>query len=232
MAGLALPKPIPLPTFIPDSSGGTYTSIFNEEAAQLPADADMGAALTALSAVSDAFGVELLADQGIGPLSTLFLPGAVLDPVTLDGSIGNYVAAGPTGDTIIQTLGSIQEPQLLTLPLTPGDGSTNFLPVGQTTHDFGTVKLNSAPITLPVGRFTETALSGDVGDSSIGFVIQAAPFTEYFNYRDNAAGTETFVDFGIIMTPLAVGDYTAQFEWIQGANRQLIILTLHVTVTP
>lgn len=232
MAGIPLPAPFTFAPFVPDA-GPTFTEIFNDTMGDLGTDADSFSSLfTQLQSLSNAFGGELAADQAIGPIATLGgIPG-ILDPAPLDTTIGNYVAASPTGDAILADVGNLSEPQLLTLPITPGDGSTNFLPPGQATHDFGTVKLNSGPVQIQVGAYTETQFTGDVGDSSKGFVVQAPPFTEWFNYVDRQQGTVTDVTFGITMTPLAVGQFTAQFEYVQGGNRQLIILTLTVNVIP
>jgi hypothetical protein len=230
MASVPFPKPIPAPPFVPDT-GPTFTQIFNDTLGNLGTDQDGYAALfAALQNLSNGFGAELAADQAIGPIAVLGGAPGLLDPTPLDTTIGNYVAAGATGDAILADAGSISEPQLLTLPITPGDGSTNFLPPGQKTHDFGSVKLGSPPVSVEYGSYTETQFGGDVGDSSKGFVVNAPPFTEYFTYRDNAAGTETYVTFGVTMTPNTLGLFTAQFEYVQGGNRQLIIVTLQVDV--
>lgn len=232
MAGIPLPTPGAIPAFEPDT-GPTYTQIFQDTIGALGSDADgfpqMFAQLTALSS---AFGVELAADQAIGPVATLGGVPGILDPAPLDGTIGNYIAAGATGDAILATAASIVEPQLLTLPITPGDGSTNFLPPANATHDFGTVKLGSPPVSFQVGSYISDPFTGDTGDIPKDFTVQAPPFTEWLTYTDIHQGTQQRVDFGITMTPLAVGQFTAQFEYVQGGNRQLIILTLTVNVVP
>jgi|SRR5579864_197603 len=231
MPGISLPKLIPPATFTIDPHAQTYTEIFNQVTHNGLDIIALESAIQNAGGYVDLFGIELDNEAAANSLGLAFGLFSGVDPTNFDSTVAGYVAAGPTGDGILTTLAGINEPQLLTLPLTPGDGSTNFLPVGQTTKDFGTVKKGSPAQVLTIGRYTETALGGDVGDSSIGFVIQAAPFTEWFTYKDNAAGTQTTVNFGITMNPSFVGDFTAQFEWVQGSNRQLIILTLHVTVT-
>lgn len=227
-----LPKPITLPQFT-DPSGQTYTDILNETLgpAGTPSDG-FDSAMQNLIGISGAFGVELNADPLGGHLGAAGAALGGVDPASLDGHMDGYTGTKEYAFGIVAAAGAVIEPQLLTLPLTPGDGSTAFIPPRQVTHDFGTVKLNSAAKGIELGKYVETALGGDVGDYPKGFVIDAPVFQVWYIYKDNAAGTETHVRFGITMTPFVAGEFTAQFEYVDGGNRQLVILTLTVNVTP
>lgn len=232
MAGIPLPTPGAIPPFEPDT-GPTYTQIFNDTIGDLGSDADAFPSLFAqLTALSSAFGVELAADQGIGPIATLGGAPGILDPAPLDGTIGNYVAAGATGDAILQTAGAIQEPLLLTLPITPGDGSTAFRPPIQNTHDFGTVHLGTATQSLFLGKETDTNTGQILGILPKGYVIVAPGiFGETSSETDTLDGT-VHIDWTLTMSPAALGTFTAQYEYVNESSRQLVILTLTVNVIP
>jgi hypothetical protein len=229
---LPLPKPIS-PLSLDPGSGPTYTQIFHDTMG-VAGTADDGYDLKAaeLAGISSAFGVELNSDPLGGSLGTAGTLLGLLDTAPLDGHLADYVGTKEYGMGIVAAASGAQEPQLLTLPLTPGDGSVAFIPPRQQTKDFGTVKLGSAPQAIELGRYEETQALGDVGDHPKSFVIGAPPFTEYFLYRDSADGSTIHVRFGVTMTPILVGQWTAQYEYVDGSNRQLVILTLAVSVIP
>jgi hypothetical protein len=229
---LPLPVPIsPLP-FTP-GTGPTYTQIF-EDTMGVAGTKDDGydSAAAELAGISNAFGAELNSDPLGGSLGAAGIVLGGVNPATLDLHMSNYVATQEYGMGIVAAAAGAVEPQLLTLPLTPGDGSTQFIPPKQLTHDFGTVQLNSPVQGYFVGKETDTPTGQILGILTKGFVI-AAPgiFSEASVETDTLQGF-VHINWSIQMTPTRVGQWTAQYEYVDESIRQLVILTLTVNVTP
>jgi hypothetical protein len=227
---MRLPTPIsPLP-FTP-GSGPTYTQIFEETmGAAGTKDDGYDAAAAELLAVSTAFGAELKSDPlGVSLGSAAGLFGGV-DPASLDAHMVGYVGTKEYGLGIVAAVGGVVEPPLLVLPLTPGDGSVNFIPPQLLTHDFGMVKFGSAPQSYSVGGEVDD-ISGQVYGITVKGFVDAVPgvFDLRTVERDFTSGTVAF-DYFIDMTPAIVGQWTAQFEYVVQLDRQLVILTLRANV--
>jgi hypothetical protein len=228
---LPLPTPIsPLP-FTPDA-GPSYTQIFNDTmGAYDTPGGDMDVWLAQLAGISNAFGVELNSDPLGVSLGTAGIVLGGVNPATLDVHMSNYVASKEYGMGIVAAASGAVEPQLLTLPLTPGDGISPFVPPSQQTKDYGNVKVGSFTQRLEIGQRIVTARKGVSGTRVIGFVIPNVPtFTLLEVETDTNTGNST-ITYTILMNPVLVGQFTAQFEYIAPLTGALVILTLTVNVT-
>lgn len=232
MAGIPLPTLGAIPPFEPDT-GPTYTQIFNDTVGTLGSDADGFPQLFAqLTALSSAFGVELAADQGIGPIATLGGVPGILDPAPLDGTIGNYVATIPTGEGIVTDIGGASPPDLNELPMasTFGEGISGV--PGQLLHDFGTVKLNSPTQTFRIGQELITStrvlemISADQisGDTSV--------LNEVDDDQTSGPDGTGPIYHNMVMTPVKVGAFEAQVNTIGGTATGIAIWTFRVNVVP
>lgn len=187
---------------------------------------------TQLQALSNSFGVELAADQAIGPIATLGGVPGILDPTPLDTTIGNYVAAMPVGESIVADVSVADPPDLPELPIASSFGVGLSGPPSQLTQDFGTVKVGSPAQMFTIGE-TQVTNRGLVGmktaqqisgDRSIFNVVtddQTDPFTGL-----------GYIDHNMVMTPVTVGVFTAQVNTVGGTANGFAIWTFTVNVTP
>jgi hypothetical protein len=229
---LPLPTPISVVPFTP-GSGPTYTQILHDTLGVAgTADDGYDAKAAELAGISTAFGAELNCDPLGGSLGTASALLGLLDTAPLDGHLNDYVSTREYSMGIVSAAAGVQEPQLLTLPLTPGDGSTQFIAPKQLTKDFGAVKLNSPDQVYFVGQETDTPTGQILGILPKGFVVVAPGiFGEQSVEHDTLQGF-VHIQYTLTMTPAMVGQWTAQYEWIDESIRQLVILTLTVDVIP
>lgn len=229
---LTLPKAISLPRFdLP--SGPSYTDILHETLgpAGTPSDG-FDSAMANLAGISGAFGAELNADPlgaHLGAASRLL--GGV-DPANLDLHMSGYVGTKEYALGIVAAAGGVVEPQLLTLPLTPGDGSTAFVPPRQWLHDFGTVKLGSASQRLGIGTEVVSERITYRGILPKGFVVDV-PGIFFAAHVDHLSkkGLGT-IEWFVGVVPAKIGQWTGQYEFVDLLASQLVILTLTVNVVP
>jgi hypothetical protein len=227
-----LPKPV-LPVLFTPGAGPTYTQIFEETmGAHGTKDDGYDAKAAELAGISAAFGAELASDPLGGSLGTAATLLTIVDPATLDSHLADYVATKEYGMGIVTAAAAQVEPQLLTLPLTPGRPDVSFLPPSQLAHDFGTVKLASAPVTYELGEELVYADGRDTGINPIGFVLNAPGIFSESETDHTYNNGDVRYRWYLTMSPATVGQWTAQYEYINQFNRQLVILTLTVTVIP
>lgn len=153
------------------------------------------------------------------------------DTSNLDNSFMDYAGAEPASTGFLDSFAALAPPALGLLPLnTTGYGNPN-LTTGQQTHDFGTVKLGSAPQSFQIARFT--VIQGEAGPfiNLTNPTVNGAIFQSVVDEVDTASGNQRFT-YSVQMTPVLVGQFSSQVTYYHQGSNQYTILTLTVNVIP
>lgn len=210
----------------------SYTDIFNEVMGTAATDQDGFATdLASLATRISDFETDVQASDASGDLA-----GAVgnldsADPASLDSTIEKYTGTIPAGQQFVSDGQALAPPKLLQLPISNTPLLHSMVPAAQTTHDFGTVKLGSAPVAFGlgtqviIGNRTTGLFDVQLMDSGDGvFVVDS-------DEKDTASGNQR-ISFTLTMTPRTVGPHVGQINMIPVEGGQLTILTLTVNVVP
>jgi hypothetical protein len=230
MLAIPLPKAISVAQFVPPVGEPTYTDIYNETVGSAPDPSVLDALLSEAGGLVDLMGQEIAGGVLDGALGAIGNVGAAFDPTSLDGNVGNYVAAIPAGRDALDGVGGLAIPGLLQLPISASFNGALGAPPKQSSVNLGTLKLGSAPLTISLGNYltvhgvshtyiSATIPDGDPAIFSVSVVDNVNPNTD--------TGLTLFY---FVVTPRKVGQFVGQLDVIGGTGGGGTIFTYTVTV--
>jgi hypothetical protein len=228
---LELPKPISVAAFAPPVGEKTYTQHLQETIGNLGDSTDgWDAAFASAANALAAMGAPELQAGIQNSLAAAAQATAGLDPATLDGHVADYVASKPYSDSLVSAAAAGKVPNLLEMPITPDGGFIQFEPPTLAAHDFGTLKLGSAPISMQIGTTISTVLGGDKGMVSANIVNQDPVEWEITQTERDTNNGDRHITTYLTVSPLVIGKGLCQVKILTFTPSKVEILTATVNV--